>query len=239
VFNRFWWSYRSLGKNIRLGDQLFLVKFLFQCEQQIVRTIITQNLTVFTAMQKSVFLVEVVILWGKLLLYCLDLIFRFIICLYSEQFTHCITEINESRHAAVVLWFGIHYFGNIKISKLAFAALEVNITLIIFEKAERTKFSSSHCNLLVAELENRIGFHLRNLCIQFQHRFMNLLSKICTLYGNTHRIIISAVKLVALYNRTKYHLRIFSEIAVYPESVLRFAKMHPVRKFFRQCGTLL
>ena len=168
-----------------------------------------------------------------------NLIFRTVICLYFEKLTNRISQINKCSHTVVVLRFCIHYFGNIKISKLAFAAFEINIALIIFEKAERAKFSSIHCNLLVAELENRIGFYLRNLCIQFQHRFMNLLSKICTFNRDAHCIIISAVKLVALYDRTEYHFRIFRKVAVYSESVLSFTQMHPIRQFFRRCRAFL
>ena len=168
-----------------------------------------------------------------------NLIFKTVICLYFEKFTNCISQINECSHTVIVFRFCIHYFGNIKISKLAFAAFEINIALIIFEKAERAKFSSSHCNLLVAELENSIGFYLRNLCIQFLHRFMNLLSKICTINRNAHCIVISAVKLVALYDRTEYHFRIFRKVAVYSQSVLSFAKMYPIRQFFRRCGAFL
>ena len=103
MIDRFGRSDGTLGENIRLCDQLVLVDFLFQRKQQVVGTIITQNLTIFTAVQKSVFLVEVIILFGKLLLYRLNLIFRFVICLYLEKFTHRITQIDKCGHAAVVL----------------------------------------------------------------------------------------------------------------------------------------
>ena len=51
------------------------------------------------------------------------------------------------------------YFGNIEVSKLAFSALEVNITLIVFEKAEWAKFSSCHCDLFITESEYLIRFY--------------------------------------------------------------------------------
>ena len=120
-----------------------------------------------------------------------------------------------------------------------FSALEVNIALIIFEKAERTEFSSGHCDLPVTETEYFICFHRGDLRVHFLYRFVYLLTEVCTLYGDTHRIVISAVKLVALYNRTKYHFGIFSKVAVYSESVLCLTEMYPFRQFFRRCRAFL
>lgn len=56
---------------------------------------------------------------------------------------------------------------------------------------------------------------------------------------HAHCIVISAVKLVALCDRTEYHFRIFRKVAVYSQSVLSFAKMYPIRQFFRRCGAFL
>ena len=239
VFNRLWRSDSSFGKNIRLCNQLVLINILFKGKKQIVGAIITQNRTVFAAVQKPILLVKIIILNREFLLNCFNLTFGTVICLYFEKFTNRISQINECSHTVVVFRFCIHYFGNIKISKLAFSAFEINIVLIIFEKTERAKFSSCHCDLFITESEYLIRFYSWNLRIQFLYRFMNLLSKICAFNRNAHCIIISAVKLVALYYRTKYHFRIFRKVAVYLESVLSFAKMYPIRQFFRRCGTLL